>query len=251
MNIGIDVGSTAVKIVFLEKEKILWKKSTPTIPGQGKLVNHLIAEGLNALSINESDIGNLSVTGYGRKLISKADNVINEIAANALGAHLLSSAKAQTIINIGGQDIKIIKISKDGKVMDFKMNDKCAAGTGRFFEMAARILDTPVSEFGDLSLVSDSPVSINSTCAVFAESEIVSMLANGEKKENIVKGLHESVANRISNIIGSMELDEFIFIDGGPAANSGLADCIKEKLLYDIHILNFPQFTVAYGAAMS
>jgi (R)-2-hydroxyacyl-CoA dehydratese activating ATPase len=250
LKIGVDIGSTAVKMVFIKEDEVIWENVSATVPGQGKLVETMISQGLDTLSLERSCIEKIYATGYGRKLIADTDSVVDEISANACGAFLLSGRKAHTIINIGGQDVKIIRISSEGKVTDFKMNDKCAAGTGRFFEMAARIIDTPLSEFGDLSLNAGSSVSINSTCAVFAESEIVSLLADGRNKEQIVKGLHESVAKRIVNMIGSMDLGEYIFIDGGPAMNPGLVECIENELLSDVHVLPSPQFTVAYGAAM-
>ncbi len=237
-------------MVFIRDGEILREEVSPTIPGQGELVEKMISEGLRELSRERSCVENIFATGYGRKLIAGTDNVVDEISANACGAYLLSGQKAHTIINIGGQDVKVIRISPGGKVADFKMNDKCAAGTGRFFEIAARIIDTPLSRFGDLSLNPGSSVSINSTCVVFAESEIVSLLAEGTGKEKIIKGLHESVAKRVVNMIGNMDLGENIYIDGGPAMNPGLVRCIENELLTHVHVLPSPQFTVAYGAAM-
>ncbi len=250
MNIGVDIGSTAVKMVFIKDDEIIREEVSPTVPGQKELVERMISGGLDALSRERSCIKNIFATGYGRKLIAGPGRVVDEISANACGAYLLSGKKAHTIINIGGQDVKIIRISPEGKVADFKMNDKCAAGTGRFFEIAARIMDTPLSRFGDLSLQAGTAVSINSTCAVFAESEIVSLLAEGTGKEKIIKGLHESVAKRIVSMIGSMDLGENIYIDGGPAMNPGLVESLENELMADVHILPSPQFTVAYGAAM-
>lgn len=250
MNIGVDIGSSAVKMVFIKNDEIIRESVFPTVPGQGELVDRMITGGLDELSLERSSVENIFATGYGRKLIAGTENVVDEISANAYGAYVLSGKKAHTIINIGGQDVKIIRISPEGKVADFKMNDKCAAGTGRFFEIVARITDTPLSEFGGLSLKTGLSASINSTCVVFAESEIVSLLAKGTGKEQIIKGLHESVAKRIVNMIGNMDLGENIFIDGGPAMNPGLVECIGNELLSDVHVLPSPQFTVAYGAAM-
>jgi predicted CoA-substrate-specific enzyme activase len=250
VKIGVDIGSTAVKMVFIKDDEIVREDVSPTVPGQGELVEKMIARGIEALSVERPRGENIFATGYGRKLIAGADNVVDEISANACGAYLLSGKKAHTIINIGGQDVKVIKISPEGKVADFKMNDKCAAGTGRFFEIAARIIDTPLSQFGDLSQKGGPSVSINSTCVVFAESEIVSLLAGGTEKEQIIKGLHESVAKRIVNMTGNMDLGDYIYIDGGPALNPGLVGSIENELLADIHVLPSPQFTVAYGAAM-
>ncbi len=250
LKVGLDLGSTAIKVVFVEHNEMIWKKSVPTAPGQEKIAADLVTEGLEALDRHRDDLQGIAVTGYGKGLVNGAQKTVDEVTANALGI-LLSANKARTVINIGGQDIKIIRLSETGKVSDFKMNDKCAAGTGRFFEVAGRILDTPVSEFGPLSRDADAPAKINSTCAVFAESEIVSLMAQGITKENIIQGLHESVARRIANLIGNREVAEEAYLDGGAANNYGLVTAVEYELCQDIHVLGHPQFTVAYGAAHS
>ncbi|MCP4119958.1 MAG: hypothetical protein GY737_32095, partial [Desulfobacteraceae bacterium] len=147
LTLGIDLGSTAIKLVFVNDGELIWKKVEPTAPQQEKIVRTMIQQGLDALSLTEDNIEKIHVTGYGKKLIANADKAVDEISANALGVYLLSGKKARSIINIGGQDVKYIKLAENGKVSDFRMNDKCAAGTGRFFEMAARILDTPITDF--------------------------------------------------------------------------------------------------------
>jgi predicted CoA-substrate-specific enzyme activase len=247
--VGVDLGSTIIKSVIIQDAELVWKKAVPTAPGQEALALELIHSGLADLSISEKDVEGISVTGYGKSLISNAHTVVDEVSANAWGAFLRSGKKARTLINIGGQDIKIISISPDGKLSDFKMNDKCAAGTGRFFEMAGRILDTPIYDFAALAKNADAPVNLNSTCAVFAESEIVSLLAKGTKKENIIRGLHESIARRIAGMMGKQDLEDELYLDGGSANNGALAEAIEDELLRDVNVLEFPQFTVAYGAA--
>ena len=157
----------------------------------------------------------------------------------------------RTIINIGGQDLKVLTLSDKGQVIDFKMNDKCAAGTGRFFELAARILDTPLESFGKLSQASTNDIELNSTCIVFAESEIVSLLAQNVAREDIIKALHQSVARRVAGLMGRVVSNGLVYLDGGPAQNSGLVAALEDELMVDIHVLNTPQFTVAYGAAVS
>lgn len=245
---GIDLGTAAIKVVFVDKYKLLLAKTVPTVPQHVKVCEELLREGLETLSIKKEDIA-IATTGYGKRLFPGAGKMVDEISANAAGAYILGNKKAKTVINIGGQDVKIIKISPDGRVTDFKMNDKCAAGTGRFFEMAERILDTPVQEFGDLGILCQSPVCINSTCAVFAESEIVSLLSQGKGKENIIAGLHTSVARRISDLAGSLYLEEEIYLDGGPGGNKGLVYAMQEELMRKINVFPRPQFTVAFGAA--
>ena len=249
IKVGIDLGSTAIKAVFIENGDIVWKKAVPTAPGQALIADSLIKEGAKALGCEPDDLEAPVVTGYGKGLIENAESVIDEVTANALGAHLLSGGKAKTIINVGGQDVKVIRVSSTGKLLDFKMNDKCAAGTGRFFEVAGRILDTPVELFGEIARTVEDSVTINSTCAVFAESEIVSLMASGVGKERIIQGLHESVARRIGNLAGNRDLEDDLYLDGGSANNPALAMAIEDELFRDVHVLAHPQFTVAYGAA--
>lgn len=247
MKIGIDVGSTAIKIVFVKSDRIVWKQATPTKPGQPELVGRIIEEGMAACSVLQRDIEKTCVTGYGRNLIAGSDYTVDELSANAAGIHRLTSGKARTVINIGGQDVKIIKLSNTGKILDFRMNDKCAAGTGRFFEIAAKILDTPLGEFHMAGMEADKAVSINSTCAVFAESEIVSLMAQGINKNSIIKGMNNAVARRIANLAGNGTLEEDVYIDGGPAMNRGLVECLEDELFCDVNVLEVPQFTVAFG----
>ncbi|MDR3243605.1 MAG: acyl-CoA dehydratase activase [Elusimicrobiota bacterium] len=248
--VGVDLGSTAIKVVFVKDGALAWHKAVPTAPGQEALARKVIAEGLRELNIGSEDISGVAATGYGKNLISSTDKVIDEVSANALGLYLLSGNTARVIINIGGQDIKIIKLDGNGKLAEFKMNDKCAAGTGRFFEMAARILDTSIYEFAALSDQAQTAAALNSTCVVFAESEIVSLLAKGAPKESIIKGLHESIARRIASMMGTNSVDE-VYLDGGSANNTALAEAIGDELFADVRVLEYPQFTVAYGAARS
>lgn len=247
--VGIDLGSTAIKIVIVSDQKIAWKKAAPTLPGQEAFALEMMREGLEQLAGTRADVERIAVTGYGRSLIAEAQVVIDEVSANAWGAFLLSGGEARTVINIGGQDIKIISIDGNGNLMNFKMNDKCAAGTGRFFEIAGRILDTPVDEFGAMAEKADDPVNLNSTCVVFAESEIVSLMAKDTKKENIIQGLHESVARRIAAMMGEPMLADDVYMDGGSANNPALVQALEDEIFHEVHVLPAPQFTVAYGAA--
>ena len=248
---GIDLGSTAIKVILVQNGKIVFTEKKPTLPGQEMLAEQIIENGLNALSVDRANIQKIGVTGYGKGLFRRATGMIDEISANALGAFYLSHQTARTIINIGGQDVKVIRLSENGKVQDFRMNDKCAAGTGRFFEMAARILDTPISLFDELSQKSTEIVDINSTCAVFAESEIVSLLAKGVSKENIIAGIQHSVARRVAGLMGHQDISKEIYMDGGPAQNKGLVRALEEELFQPVQVLSQPQFTVAFGAALS
>jgi predicted CoA-substrate-specific enzyme activase len=248
IKIGLDLGSAAIKIVFTDGREILWSKAVTTIPKPSSVCDRLISEGMKALSLSDENISDTATTGYGRKMYTGSYKTVNEISANAMGSHILSKGKARSIINIGGQDVKVIRVSSEGRVEDFKMNDKCAAGTGRFFEVAGRILDTPVSDFSKMASQSRTPIALNSTCAVFAESEIISLLAMNKNIEDIIAGLHRSLADRISELIGSMELEDDIYLDGGPGANEGFRDSLEETLIMDINMFDKSQFTVAFGA---
>ena len=248
MKIGIDVGSTGIKIVFVEADQIVWKTVVPTKPGQDNVVSKLIQEGLDACSVSSDAVEKTCVTGYGRKLIQSSNHVVDEISANAAGIHRISGGNARTVINIGGQDVKIIKLNESGQVIDFRMNDKCAAGTGRFFEIAAKILDTPLSQFYVPATHPDPAVNINATCAVFAESEMVSQIAKGVSIPSMIQGINQAVAKRISNLAGSGMPDQDVYVDGGPALNRGLVESLEDEFLCDLCVAQDPQFTVAYGA---
>ena len=249
ITVGIDVGTAAVKIVFVDKYELLWKRTLPSTCANTESCVRLLETGMTELALREEDIGGVAATGYGSHLTARADKRVNEISANAMGAWLLSGRKAGTVINVGGQDVKVIKLSASGKATDFKMNDKCAAGTGRFFEMAERILNIPLNEFGNLGMLSEFPLRINNTCAVFAETELVSLIAEGKNKNDIIAALNRSIAERIAALASGLEMGNEIYLDGGPALNSGLRTALADELAREVNVLPHPQFTAAFGAA--
>ena len=249
-HVGLDLGSTAIKAVFAIGEKIVWHGKAATAPGQKFLSEQLIAQGLKELAAGPEQIKAIAATGYGKKLFNEANKSIDEISANALGLFKLSGGQARCLVNIGGQDLKVLYLSAAGKVIDFKMNDKCAAGTGRFFELAARLLDAPLSSFGALAAKSQNNLELNSTCVVFAESEIVSLMAEGAAKEDIVQALHLSVAKRVAGLLSRQMPEGELYLDGGPAQNQGLVAALEDELMTEVKVLPSPQFTVAYGAAL-
>ena len=251
LRIGLDLGSTAIKMVMLDNEEIICRRHVPTAPGQEARARQLIEDSLAEMGLSDAPVSGIASTGYGKKLFADASVNIDEISANAMGLFKLSGCEARTIINIGGQDLKVLTLSDNGKVIDFKMNDKCAAGTGRFFELVARLLDTPITQFGELSLMADEMLELNSTCVVFAESEIVSLLAKGATKESIIKGLHGSVARRVAGMMRNATPAGAGYLDGGPAQNKGLVEALEDELLLEVKVLPEPQFTVAYGAALT
>ncbi|MDR3280862.1 MAG: acyl-CoA dehydratase activase [Synergistaceae bacterium] len=248
--VGLDLGSTSIKTIFVKGDRAIWRGVAPTAPGQENVARSLINDGLSACGLTRGDISAVASTGYGKKLFPSADRYIDEISANAAGAFKMSGRQARTIVNIGGQDLKVLFLGSDGRVEDFRMNDKCAAGTGRFFELVARLLDTPLSGFDRLYEAASGDVEINSTCVVFAESEIVSLMARGIKKEDIAGALYASVARRIAGLLGSSSEGGAIYIDGGPAQNRALANALEDELMTEVRVLEAPQYTVAYGATM-
>jgi len=248
--IGADLGSTAIKVVIHSGETSLWRGSAPTVPNQERVVRILIDEGLASIGANGAEY-RIAATGYGKKLMSGAQKNIDEISANALGLFRQSGGRAGVIINIGGQDSKAIRLASDGRVRDFRMNDKCAAGTGRFFEQAARILDVPLADFARLGAASKKEIDINSTCVVFAESEIVSLLAAGAARQDVIRGLCASVARRAAGLMGKDDSEGDIYLDGGPALNECLVEALRNELAADVRVLEAPQYTVAHGAAFS
>ena len=189
-------------------------------------------------------------TGYGRNTIDFADDRITEITAHARGVQFFFQ-EAHSVIDIGGQDSKAIVISKKtGNVIDFQMNDKCAAGTGRFLEVMAHALEVPIDEIGGLALKSNKPASISSTCTVFAESEVISLFAKGTKKENIAAGIHKSIARRVAGMAKRIGVAPLLVFCGGVAKNVAVKSFLEEELGYEIVTPDQPQLTGAIGAAL-
>jgi predicted CoA-substrate-specific enzyme activase len=249
---GIDIGSTAIKIAIINEEtELLAQTVVPT----GSKFNENALNAYNTLiqesHIDLSRIKYVVSTGYGRRLYKSADETVSEITANAIGAAAVSKELSiRTIINIGGQDSKIIQINQQGLVQNFIMNDKCAAGTGRFLEMASRNLEIDIDQMSRLHMLAqDRTLSVNSTCAVFAESEIISLLAEGHKKEEIVYGIHVSIAKRIARLAGRAKVQDDVLFDGGTAYNNGLVDALEEEFMRDFVVPVAPQITTAIGAA--
>jgi (R)-2-hydroxyacyl-CoA dehydratese activating ATPase len=252
--VGIDIGSTAIKIALANQDGDL---VATRITATGSNFRQNAVDSFNDLlalqGIARSRVEAIVATGYGRKLFREADDSISEITANALGAHRvgLEYGGITTIINIGGQDTKAISVDESGHVDNFAMNDKCAAGTGRFLDVAARNLEIDLTELSEYHFQMEGiPAPINSTCAVFAESEIIGLLAAGHGKAEIVAGIHHSIAKRTARLAKRVGLGERVLFDGGPALNRGLVSALEEALMRELIIPAQPQTTTAYGAAL-
>ncbi|MCL2064416.1 MAG: acyl-CoA dehydratase activase [Candidatus Cloacimonetes bacterium] len=188
-------------------------------------------------------------TGYGRKNYSKATKYVSEIICHAKGVFTQNS-NIKTVIDIGGQDSKIILLSKNGKVYDFLMNDKCAAGTGRFLEKVAQFFDISMNQLADIPIKTDNHIEISSTCVVFAESEIIGLLSSGEKKENIISAVYNSIIHRIISMNGAIGIDYPIAFVGGVAKIQGMVMAMNHILESDVFVPDFPEYTGAMGAAV-
>src|SRR6056297_4192157 len=246
---GIDVGSITAKAAVLDAANIVGTKIISTGYDAKKAGRSVLDQLLETLDMAAQDIQALVATGYGRNTVDFADKTITEITCHGAGAHFLNP-DIRFIIDVGGQDSKVIRINEAGKVMDFAMNDKCAAGTGRFLEVMARALEADLDQFGDIFLKAENPAKISSVCTVFAESEVISLIAKGESRENIIAGIHESVASRISALAKRVGVAEPVMMTGGVAKNIGAVKALEDKLETSIRVSEFAQVNGAIGAAL-
>jgi len=246
---GIDAGSRTIKIVLMDAGGQVLASG---LRDQGVEVVSLTEELLDGLldraSLKRSDLGRVVATGYARNAIASADTTITEITCHAAGVRR-QSPQVRTIVEIGGQDSKVIHLDDSGQVRDFAMNDRCAAGTGRFLEVVADKLEVPLTDLGDLAAQSTSPASISSMCVVFAETEIIGLLAAGEERANIVAGVQHAITSRVAAMIGS-NADRPVIFTGGVAMVPGMDRALADSLGAEVQIANEPQMTGALGAAI-
>ncbi len=245
-SIGIDAGSTTLKMVGVDEVgKILFSIVEDADPKIEEQTDKLLGELRNNYDIENSKI---VATGYGSNLI-KADKKVTEITCHAKGIYEYFKTGG-TAVDIGGQDNKVILISKSGKVVDFIMNDKCASGTGRFLENTAWRLKIPTEKMAELAINSDNEVKISSTCAVFAESEVISQLSRGQKLEHVIKGLHRAMVKRITSMVYAIGFNPPLMLSGGVAKNKAVAQMLEEELDEKPLIPENPQIMGAFGAAL-
>lgn len=247
---GVDVGSLTTKSVIVSNGTILGYSLIPT--GINTEQNGLLAlqKALDAAKLSRDDLKYIVATGYGRISAPYANKTVTEITCHARGAHYLHP-ETRTIIDMGGQDCKTIRVDEGGNVIDFAMNDKCAAGTGRFLEVIANVFKVKLEDLGSLSLNAKSIVPMSSTCTVFAESETVSLLARGENPENIIKGIHNAIAYRITGLFSRVGIHNDVFFSGGVAKNAGMRAALEDVLKAKIFVPQYdPQLVGALGAAV-
>lgn len=249
MYLGIDIGSSSSKAVIVSADGNIVGEAVVNI-GTGSIGPSLVVEkALEHAKLNSREIKKTVVTGYGRMMYEDADKQITEISCHAKGVSYLYP-EVRTIIDIGGQDAKVIRISSKGSVENFVMNEKCAAGTGRFLEVMARVLDCDITDLSSIAEKGKEGVSISNTCTVFAESETISQLSAGKKIEDIALGVHISIAQRINGLCSRIGVQPKVAITGGVALNHNVVKAIAAEIGYEIIIPDDPQSMGAFGAAL-
>ena len=251
--IGLDGGSTYLKAAMIDErgsvvDTMVRNTGIDNSGTAATLVDSLCARH----GIDRRQVGYIMATGYSRKVLDVADDDISEITAHAYGVRITAPPQWRPgmIVDVGGQDSKIIYLDGNYTVKNFSMNDKCAAGTGKFMEVIAQILETTIDQVGPLSLQSTEPCDINSTCVVFAQSEVLSLDARKFDRRDILAGMHLSMARRIIKMMRKSERGGDVLMSGGGALNVGLHRAFEEELMQDVFVAAHPQFNGAIGAAL-
>ncbi|OGW83289.1 MAG: 2-hydroxyglutaryl-CoA dehydratase [Omnitrophica bacterium RIFCSPLOWO2_01_FULL_45_10] len=247
---GLDVGSLATKTVILDQEqRVMSYDISLTIGDSRGAAESSFRNALAKAGLKKDIVNYIVATGYGRNTIAFSDKEVTEITCHASGAHFIYP-DTRTVLDIGGQDSKAIALGYNGEVVDFVMNDKCAAGTGRFIEVMAQALGVLLESMGDLSKKSLNPTVISSFCTVFAESEVVSLVAEGRDKIDIIRGIHEAIAERAVTLLNKIKMIEPVAMTGGVAKNKGVVVALENRLKLKISVPDEPQIVGALGAAL-
>jgi predicted CoA-substrate-specific enzyme activase len=246
---GVDIGSISAKAALIEDGKLLGTTVILTGYNARKAGKAVFSALLAQTGIKGDAVERVVATGYGRKSVDFAHKTVTEISCHAAGAHF-QDPSVRCIIDIGGQDSKAIALFDSGKVKDFAMNDKCAAGTGRFLEVMARALEVDLDAFGEMSLEADAPAAISSLCTVFAESEVISLIARGERRANIIAGIHESIGSRVVAMAKRVGIVSPVMMTGGVAKNIGVVRALEKKSGMAIRVSTYAQVNGAIGAAL-
>ena len=246
---GVDIGSTMTKVVLMDKAgNLLSFIKGPTGAEHRQLANEVMRQALEQARLQIDDISYIVATGYGRLNVPFADRQITELSCHARGVSSLFP-DARTAIDIGGQDAKCMKI-QDGRLVSFVMNDKCAAGTGRFLEVTAATLAIKLEDMGEISLKATENIQISNLCTIFAQQEVVALLSRGEKLENILAGLHNALASRVAALARRLGIERDLVLTGGVAKNIGMVKAMKESLGCEVLVPEEPLLTGALGAAI-
>ncbi len=247
---GVDVGSTQTKAAVVdERARLVGRSLIPTGANVIRAAEEAFQAALDDAVVREADVGYVVGTGYGRYKVTFGQAQVTEISCHARGAvHMYPNTR--TVLDMGGQDTKAIRVRADGEVTDFCMNDKCAAGTGRFLQAAAFALEIPLAELGDRALRSQRAVKISTTCTVFAESEVLSWAARGKRIEDILMGVHRSIAARSTALLTRVGVEEEVTFSGGVARNVAMVAVLRELLGVPLNIAEESHFMGALGAAL-
>ncbi len=247
---GVDVGSTQTKAVIINEEReIVGRALLPTGANVIKAAEDAYAQALTELGIREEEVEYVIGTGYGRYRVTFGNTQITEISCHGRGAvHMFPGTR--TVVDMGGQDTKAIKIAEDGEIVDFCMNDKCAAGTGRFLGAAAAALEIPLDDLGSTALKSEKPVRISTTCTVFAESEVLAWLGKGKKIEDILWGVHLSIASRSAGLLRRVGVVDEVTFTGGVTRNVAMIKSLEERLEAKLNVSEDSHYMGALGAAL-
>lgn len=250
MYLGIDVGSVSTDAVLLDDQRKIIAFSIEKSGFDHKAaINEVINNICVKAQIEKEDIKSIVSTGYGRRNVADADKIVTEISCHAMGIHFLSP-DIRTVIDIGGQDSKVIRVSENGYAETFFMNDKCAAGTGRFLEVMAHAMGIDINNLGAVALTAKKVEPISSICTVFAESEVISKISEGKPKENIIAGIHRAIGERLMGMIAAIGIKKPIALTGGVAKNQGIGNVLSKYLGENIYRPDEPQIVGALGAAI-
>ncbi len=247
---GVDVGSTQTKAVIIdERRRIIQRALIDTGANVTMAAENAFKQAVEAAGIGDQEVEFVVGTGYGRYKVTFGNKQITEISCHGRGAvHMFPNTR--TVLDMGGQDSKAIRVSENGEIIDFCMNDKCAAGTGRFLGAAAVTLGIPLNDLGPTALKAQRSVRISTTCTVFAESEILSWLGKGKKVEDILWGVHQSIASRSAGLLRRVGIQDEISFTGGVARNTGMISAIEESLQHKVNVSEDSHFMGALGAAL-
>jgi len=246
---GIDMGSKTIKVVILKDGEIIGKAIENAGFESREAAEKAFATATQEAGIAQDDIEKITATGAGRKNAPFTEHEVTEVGSDAIGVHRLYP-NAKTVLDVGAEEGRAIRCTEDGKVMDFALNEKCAAGAGAFTESMSRALEVPIEELGPLSMKSDKTIPMNAQCAVFAESEVVTLVHAKTPKEDIARAVHDAIASRIVSLARKVGFEPDVVLIGGVAFNVGFVDSLKRALECDIIVPDDPEFVGAYGAAL-
>lgn len=247
---GVDVGSTQTKAVIVNEEReIVGRALIDTGANVVVAAENAYSEALQSSGIREEEVEYVIGTGYGRYRVTFGNTQVTEISCHARGAAQMFPG-TKTVLDMGGQDTKAIRVSPKGEVLDFCMNDKCAAGTGRFLGAAAAALDIPLSELGNVAMKAERPVKISTTCTVFAESEVLSWLGKGKKIEDVLLGVHQSIGARSVGLLRRVGVTDQVTFTGGVARNPAMIAALESRLDLKLNVSEESHFMGAIGAAL-